>query len=274
MTISKAGRPITTLEEWGEHAGPKSDIHWKAGRSAVESARSWLSCETGAMPSDIMALMASHAQFGAVLNWSAEPEARLMFDNLREEPRNTDLPVKARDAFGDYLIALEAKPDEPFGQSVAKTLDAAKLRLAENASSGGVKRINGLLAALFGSSLDLEPELGGLPYQLLTATAGAVAEALRQRVGRVVLLVQEFRTDFTVDSMHRDNSAALDAFITRLSLGKVQHVATGELVGPFTLQGAVLFRACPDIYVGKVVHEQRRSAAKIAMFLSHGFESE
>lgn len=223
----------------------------------MEAARSWLAVTSPTLPSQVAVLLASHSAFGPVVEWSAEPEVRLQFDALDGEPRNTDLLVKARDAHGDFLIAVESKADESFGETVTRTLAAAQLRLQGNARSGGVKRISGLLSALFGSTLESEPALGGLQYQLLTATAGAATAALRSGGQRVVILVQEFRTTETTDKKHELNASALDAFVERLSLGAVTHVESGQLVGPFTLQGAVLYKSCPPIFFGKVRHELR-----------------
>lgn len=255
MAITKDSKTIANLEEWGRHAGPKSARQWKDGRSAKEAARSWLGGVNGAMPAEIMALMAGHDQFGPVLSWSGEPEVRIPFDKLRGEPRNTDLLIDARDAHGRYLIAVEAKADEAFGTTVESTLKAAHARLKKNEQSGGVRRIDGLVSALFGTTLALEPGLAKLQYQLLTATAGAVAAATRAGCERTVLLIQEFRTNETTDDKHDANSVALDSFIRRLSANRIQTVSAGELVGPFTLQQSGLFDAAPTLFIGKVRHE-------------------
>jgi len=48
------------------------------------------------------------------------------------------------------------------------------------------KSVTGLLH----TSIDAEPEIGNLRYQLLTATAGALAAARRDRHARAIPLVQ------------------------------------------------------------------------------------
>jgi hypothetical protein len=67
------------------------------------------------MPPEVWAALATHPNFGPVLSWEAEPEARLRFDSFAGEPRNSDLVVHAEDASGPYVLAIEAKADETYG---------------------------------------------------------------------------------------------------------------------------------------------------------------
>src|SRR5882762_7207667 len=113
MTIRKKGQTITTLEHWAAHAGPKSKGQWVDHRSAKEAARCWLAVTSPTLPREVEHLLDGHPAFGAVQSWHAEPEVRLPFDDFPGEPRNTDLLVHARDAHGDFLLAIEAKADEP-----------------------------------------------------------------------------------------------------------------------------------------------------------------
>jgi hypothetical protein len=48
---------------------------------------------------------------------------KLPFDGFAGEPRNTDALVVAQDGFGSYVIAVEAKADEPFSATVAESPD-------------------------------------------------------------------------------------------------------------------------------------------------------
>ena len=254
MGVTKNRLPLKKLEDWEQHAGPKRRSQWKEGRSAMEAARIWLSVSSPDLPRQVASTLASHPDFGPVLAWSAEPEVRLSFDGLRGEPRNTDLLLSGRDARGEFLIAVEAKADESFGQTVSSAAAAAERRLQQNARSGGVTRISNLLTLLFGASLDTEPSLGKLRYQLLTATAGALAASRNAGDQRVVLLVQEFRTNATSGHRHVRNGAELDAFVERLSGGRVPDVKAGSLHGPFMFATAA--RSGP-FYIGKVVHDLR-----------------
>lgn len=58
-------------------------------------------------------MLSGHPRFDDVLSWDAESEATMRFDDFPGEPRNSDLLVIAEDAFGPYVLAVEAKADEP-----------------------------------------------------------------------------------------------------------------------------------------------------------------
>lgn len=156
MSITKRGFPIRSLDEWETLAGPKRGYQWKDGRSAKEAARTWLGVTSPALPDEIAAALATNTAFDLPLEWTAEPEARLPFDGLRGEPRNTDLLVRATDARGRFLIAVEAKADEPFGETVDQAVAAARRRLEQNPRSGGVERARRLVASLFGTTVEEE----------------------------------------------------------------------------------------------------------------------
>lgn len=112
--IIKNNTPIVDLKDWRMRGGPKSAKQWAEGRSAIETARYWLAAVQPALPPEISALLASHPEFGPVEEWRAEPEVRLRFDSFGGETRNSDLVVQARDARGEFFMALEAKADEEF----------------------------------------------------------------------------------------------------------------------------------------------------------------
>lgn len=261
MTVSKNGRVIRTLDEWREFAPPKSSNHWNPGRSAMEAARSWLAVSSPELPTGVAAALSSHPAFGTVVSWCAEPEVRTLFDQLRGEPRNTDLLVQARDDRGDFLLAVEAKADEPFGKTVAETLAAAVERRLDNPRSRGIERIEYLAMALLGPRRKGELPLGQIRYQLLTAVAGAVGAAVRNGGQRVVLLVHEFRTRKTTDEKHVANARDLNAFVHRLSHGAVQRIDAGTIHGPFEIPGDVLFDTVPPLFIGKVTCELRTPGA-------------
>jgi hypothetical protein len=258
MAIQKNGFPIPTLEDWEKHAGPKSKIHWKDGRSAKEVARAWLELHCPELPSEIAKALSTSTAFGQVQQWDAEPEVKLCFDSFPGEPRNTDLLVKARDNFGLFLLAIEAKADEPFGETVAAALSAAVERYVENDNSNGVMRIQQLAAALLGPREDRGTPLKKIRYQLLTATAGTLCKAEQQGLTRAILLVHEFVTDFTADRKHDANAKDLDQFISRLSHGKVTAVEVGQLYGPFNVPGKPLLSSTVDLYIGKARRNIRK----------------
>lgn len=251
MAVIKNGIPITTLEQWENRAGPKRANQWCEGRSAMETARAWLGAD-GCLPAEVLKAFQQHPEFGEIRNWQAEPEVCLHFDDFRGEPRNSDLVVSATDDHGTFLVAVESKADEEFGDTTADTLAAAMDRLVKNPRSKGVRRVHQLATAILGPRQKHEVALKDIRYQLLTATAGAICEAERRKVGRVVLLIQEFVTDKTNDKKHIANSVDLDLFVRRASHGHFCKVTSGGIVGPIQLPGQPLFSDATKFYLGKV----------------------
>lgn len=257
--LHKSHHPLTTLDDWQHHAGPKSPVHWQDFRSAKETARHWLAA-LPALPADVSATLASHPDFSPVTDWSAEPELQLRFDGRRGEPRNTDLLVLARDAHGPFVVAVEAKADETFGQPVAEAVADALERLAANPRSGGVARIADLVASLLPEATSGAATVTELRYQLLTASAGVLAYAKAHYIARAVLLVQEFVTPKTTDARHAANADDLDRWLHRVSSGRFAKVGDGELLGPITVPGEPLFPEPPALYVGKTQVHLRPAA--------------
>ncbi len=250
--ITKDGRVIADLEDWRVRAGPKRAEQWKDGRSAKEAARAWLGAAP-AIPKAVGEVLTQHQDFGEFQRWEAEPEKQVRFDKFRGEPPNIDVLLIGHDTDGPVVAAIEAKADEPFGYTVARTLAAAERRLAKNPRSKGVARLQQLTAAILG----VKPEtVTDVRYQLLTATAAVVAEADRWSAERAVLIVHEFVTDETTDARHLANASDLDAFVSLLSRGVVGSVPAGALVGPFTLPGGAAARPI-RLYVGKATEDLR-----------------
>jgi hypothetical protein len=248
MSIAKAGHPIASLADWVRYAPPKSPHHWVDGRSAKELARAWLEGGGVTMPHEVLAVLASHPRFDDVLSWDAEPEARLRFDAFPGEPRNSDLLVIAKDAFGPYVLTVEAKADEPYGDTLGDVLAAALERRIENPRSNGIARIEGLATLLLKPRSEGQPKAGNLRYQLFTACAGTLAEAHRRGSIRAVMLVHEFITPATSSVKHARNASDLQVFLSRLSGRSDRLVRDGELQGPFVFSGY----PGVEVFVGKV----------------------
>jgi hypothetical protein len=253
MSIAKGGQPIASLADWAQHAPPKSPRHWVDGRSAKEVARAWLEGGGITMPHEVLAALASHPRFDSVLSWDAEPEARLRFDAFPGEPRNSDLLVIANDALGPFVLAVEAKADESYGETLGAVLAAALERHIENPRSNGIARIEGLATLLLKPRSGAQPKAGDLRYQLFTACAGALAEAHRRRSARAIMLVHEFITSATTEVKHARNASDLGLFLSRLSGQADRLVHDGELQGPFA------FEPYPgvELFVGKVTRNLR-----------------
>lgn len=256
MRITKHNQVITSLQDWESNAGPKSKGHWVDDRSAKEVARAWLASGEQ-LPPEVSAAFAGDTRFGPVLDWWAEPEAKLQFDDFAGEPRNSDLAVHAQDSNGAYLIAVEAKADESYGGTVAQTLRDAKSRLEGNPRSNGLSRVRQLLEAFFGADETSVPDLLGIRYQLLTASAGALCEAERRGYSRAVLLIHEFITEKTTDENHARNTQDLQNFMNALSPEVVSQVVVGKLYGPFSVPGGKILKSKIELYIGKVTRNLR-----------------
>lgn len=253
MPITKNGHPIATLDDWKKYAPPKSEQHWVDDRSAKEVARAWLAGSGNVLPVEVHALLATHPRFGSVLAWDCEPEAKLRFDSFAGEPRNSDLAVIAVDSCGSFVLAVEAKADEPYGETVADAFAASLERRIENPRSHGVSRIQGLVSLLLRPRAATAPKAAELRYQLLTAAAGAVAEAVRREASRAILLVHEFVTPATLDKNHEGNAADLQRFLHRLAGNPLDDFRDGQLVGPFVPPGA----PSVELFVGKATRNLR-----------------
>ena len=252
--VEKKGQRLSTLEAWFDLAGPKGkDRQWKDGRSAKESAKSWLAAEP-ALPAEIAATLASHRDIGTLRNWRAKPEAHVRIDEFHGPP-NVDMLLVGVDPNGPVVVAVEAKADEPFDQTVEEKLAAARSRLDRKPLSKGVERIKRLLAALFGTTLD-DRDVLGLRYQLLTVTAAAMAKAERRFAQRAVVMVHEFATDCTTDEKRTSNARDLDLFVARIA-GRPSPVEPGTLLGPFKVPGEPIVEAEVSLYFGKAVVDKR-----------------
>lgn len=245
---------IDSVDTWFRNASPKGGLRqWTDGRSAKELAKAWLSTGKACAPQAISALIECHPDF-STLTWDyAEPEARIRFDTVKGEPRNTDLIVSARDSRGSVAISIEAKADEEFGPLLGDTLADALDRQTLNPRSKGLVRIERLVDALLHPKNPGLPGLRSIRYQLLTATAGALAWADKLGASRAVMVVHEFRSVKTDPARQAANRADFDRFIRRVAGSNIQPNPTnGELLGPIHVTGAPLFDKPAQLYFGVV----------------------
>ena len=233
-TVHKGDRPLTTIDQW-----PRRDIHWKDGYSAKENARAWIDAAPSLQP-DIAQILAACRGIGPLRQWRAEPEARVAIDTYPGPP-NIDLLLVAEDDYGPVVIAIEAKADETFGQTLDQRARAAAR--ASKPSSKVVDRIGDLLDR-FGLDIK-QPHVPQLRYQLLTATAAVLTEADRRSSERAVLIVHEFVTPSTHPERRKRNAAALDLFLAT-ALDRQGHLSPGDVTDPI-----LLMKGPPTLYVGK-----------------------
>lgn len=241
-TIRKDGHLLTTIDDWHRFAAPKRDIHWKDGRSAKENAKAWTAAAPNFQP-DVAQALENCPDIGPLRFWRAEPEARIPIDRYRGEQPNIDLLLVAEDDHGPMVVAIEAKADETFGDTLSARRRHAEAALASNPRSKALTRIEELIDR-FG--LDFQhPHVPQLRYQLLTATAAALEEAKRRSSKRAVLIVHEFVTPLTDPAKRERNSADLDYFLSA-AFGFGGQLTPGGVAGPFQIESAL------NLYVGKV----------------------
>lgn len=262
--LIKRENVLDSLDTWKRLAGPKSGLQWQEYRSAEECAIAWLSCGgTTGIPDELLNVLGTHRDFGRVIEWNAEPECLVPFDEYGG-PANIDVLLSGRDDLGSFVMAVEAKADEPFGSLVGRALTDAVERWLTSSSSKGVARLEGLAKNILGAAIDGRPQLHQIRYQLLTLTAAALSKAKEEKATRAVVMIHEFETPRTVLKNRTRNSGDLTKFLKRLGSENANRVLKGELVGPLHLPGGARFVDPPPLYVGKATRlvQKREGASK------------
>jgi hypothetical protein len=253
MRFEKNGTAIATVADWRDIAPPRGkDRHWRAGRSAMELADAWCRSGSPCIPTEVQEILHSHPDISELTLLSGEPEMRLPFDDIAGEPRNADLVLLAEDARGRVAITVEAKADEPFGETLAVALATARKVKLDNPRSHRETRIDQLIAALMPANSAGTAGFAATRYQLLTAAAGTLAWARQVGADRAVLLVHEFTGPETDDRKIAANAKDLDAFVAQISAGRITSLEKGRLAGPITVPGSPLFEKPAALYVGKL----------------------
>jgi hypothetical protein len=108
-------------------------------------------------------------------------------------------------------------------------------------------------------------DVDGLPYQLLTATAGVLALADRERAVAALLLIHEFANGVRADGRPstdpqrlRKNAAQINTFLRSLSAGRVSSLESDSIIGPFTVPNAGSSWRSVPLYFGKLTTDLGR----------------
>jgi len=240
------------IKDWRSWTRPKEPYQWRGGRSAMELARAWFVSPVPLCPSEITDLFASHPRTAGLTLLEGIPEHVTSLPE-RGAGRNHDLVLRGRGPNGDVVISVEAKVDEPFGETIGSYWDMARTSVAP---SRAPERIKTLLSMVFGAkaSPDAEP-WRGLRYQLLTAVAGTAIEACRRQADTAVVVVHEFLTEQMDDKKLKVNTEDLKTFIGVLRNVPASEIRQGRLYGPTILaQGKHLSRHV-DLFIGKAVFD-------------------
>jgi hypothetical protein len=234
---------IESLSEWFDKCPPQKGIaHWKDGRSAKETAKLWLST----IPTEFQEIV---KPFGLKFN-VCSPEYVTRFDKNGGNGRNHDLIILAEDEVAKpVVISIESKVDETYGDTVSITYNKAEKRFKKNERSLGIQRIIDLKSALFGDNHD---DLSHIRYQLITAVAGTIAEAKKQKAKTAILLIQTFITSEIDNKKHQTNQKDLDNFINVFSYSVYNSMNDGQLLGPLRIANKTEFLdSIIDLWIGK-----------------------
>ena len=147
------------------------------------------------------------------------------------------LPIRSQSS----LKPSEAKADELFGSTIAKTLADAVERKLANPHSRGIQRVEELIQSLFSPRQKGYPHVAGLRYQLLTAAGGTLAYATKENASIAVLILHEFVTEETNDENLTRNDSDYLNFLHRLGEAQTSASDTAVLRGPFSFPSGPLF---------------------------------
>lgn len=241
---------INSVEEWLELAPPAGgERQWRDGRSAKELAKAWFRDGVAAVPKEILAVMDTHEGTKDFVAHCAIAEKRTTLDDFPGNTRNNDVLITG---FANHglanrtltIVAVEAKADESFGQTIGQYLRTIK----KKPRSRVPKRIEMLSRFLFGKEPD--EEICELRYQLLHGLAAAVIEANEQKASQAVFLVHEFWSETLGTAQLDRNHDDLERLIKVLLNNNKQD---------FTLSHEPVLVLCPkgvpgrpSVFIGKV----------------------
>jgi hypothetical protein len=247
LRIGKA-KEIRSVDDWLAVAPPMRDMRqWVDGRSATELPKAWFPVPGDPrVPPELQALLDSREETQAVVFDRGEPERTTVFDDCGGEGRDAALVLWGRGPRGKILMSIEAKADEPFGETAG---DYVERSAARDPRSRVPERFGLLCRGVLGVASD-EGEARAVGYQLFTAIAGTLVEAQMYAADSALFVVHEFvgRTD---DRKVAANAADLNRFVRLLSKGRTKGVPPGTLAGPFSVPGNKHFAGTKHLFVGK-----------------------
>jgi hypothetical protein len=219
----------------------------------MELARAWFVSPTPRCPREIADLLASQAHTANLTLVEGLPEHVTTLPE-RGEGRNHDLLLLAQGTSGLVIISVEAKVDEPFGETIGGYWSNAR---RSSTPTNAPKRIEALLSMVFGGTARPETDpWRSLRYQLLTAVAGTAIEAARRETDTAVVIVHEFRTE-SLDAQHvAANAKDFQTFVNALLLcPPATEVVNGRLYGPVALIPSNDLSREVRVFIGKAVFD-------------------
>ena len=248
MRISKSGHEIRSVDDWLKYAPPKmGERQWKDGRSAKELARSWFRKESACPPEELRLIL--ERTFRAEITFvEAKPECIIELDNFQGEHRNCDLVVLCKAGTQLIAINIEAKADEPFGDTVGDYYDQKA-----NSQSNVPARIKQLSLALFGRTPD--EAIRKLRYQLLHAAAATLIEATASGAELGLFLVHEFWSKNLNENKLTRNNTDWENFVHTFPELATARFEKSRILGPVSVAGGGRVPTIIPLYLGKLVTE-------------------
>src|SRR5271155_5630255 len=249
MRISKSGHEIRSVDDWFKYAPPKmGERQWKDGRSAKELARSWFR-ETYPCPPEEMRLLLRRAFPTEIAFDEAKPECIIELDDFSGEHRNCDLVVLCRAGTRHITLNIEAKADEPFGDTTVGDYYDQKA----NSHSNVPARIRQLSQALFGRVPD--EAIRELRYQLLHAAAATLIEAAASGAELGLFLVHEFWSKSLNENKLRQNNTDWENFVHAFPELATARLEKDQILGPVSVSGGGRVPNSIPLHLGKLITE-------------------
>lgn len=274
---------IDSVEAWFEAWPPEKGLaQWAEGKSAKELAKVW--CRNSGdvrTPPGLDTLFQSSDHTRGLAISKARGEEAIHFDKF-PGPRMCDLRLEGTVSDRPLLVHIEAKADEPFGDTIEISWRKA---LAKRPNSKTPKRISNLAALLFdehGITSDLETvpgDIRSLRYQLLYSIGAALVDAGQSGFQTVLFVVHELLpADPTIPFQKRDgsdryldtdaineNKLDLNRFVARLSKGQFSSVPQNTIIecGLFYPPNDLSWDTCKgsmpvNLLIGKALDETRQ----------------
>ena len=155
--------PITKYEEWTR---PKKEYQWKAGRSAMELARSWFRSNELQPPQELLQTLHSSTRLQNLQFSTGIPEQVTSLPE-RGEGRNHDLALLGSTDDETITVTIEAKADEPFGSdTILEYYNKAIKRRNKETPTRVQERIEQLLHMVDPDKqlMSLNGEISGINY--------------------------------------------------------------------------------------------------------------
>lgn len=247
-------RIYKSINSWTEWPRPKKpELHWKAGRSAMELAKAFLppNARGPKLPAALARLFRGAGRFANLVIDEGVPE--LLTDlppHGAKGPRNHDMWLRGQSAGGLVGIGLEAKADESFDEVIGEKYRTALRKRGAKSSTRTPERFAAVTSLALGREVGAA-ELTECPlrYQLITGVAGTLLQSAREKRDIAAFVVYELASAITEERKRALNGRDYDAFARALPAAPT--TASG-LIGPIRYTANHVLPRDVEFWLGKV----------------------